>query len=169
MVRSKFWACDSTLTGSPGFLINLPVEPKIIDFVSLLLTYEFFEIIFEQRNLDESRYSRSQLWVPTSPDGINKFLALYLLTRIITKPVLSQNWSTDPLLQTSVFNHVMPRKPQMNLQFIHFADNTFSDLKDSNRQVLCKVRPIFEHLADKFKSVYIPWKYISIYLSMKNC
>ena len=102
MVTSKFWACDSTLTRSPGFQGNLPVEPKIIDFVSLFLTYEFFEIIFEQRNIDESRYFRSQLWIPTSPDGIKKFLALYLLTRIITKPALSQYWSTDLLLRTSV-------------------------------------------------------------------
>ena len=96
---------------------------------------EFLKIISEQANLyaeqyiahlDDRHYSCSQLWVPTSPDDIRTFLALYLLTGIIQKPVLSQYWSTDFLLQTSLFNHVMPRnRLQMILQFIHFADNTF--------------------------------------------
>ena len=94
---------------------------------------------------------------------LRKFLALYLLIEIIQKLALSQYWSTDPLLQNSVFNHVMSRNRfQMILQFIHFADNTFSDSKDSNSDPLYKIRPIVEYLVDKFKSVYIPSKNISI-------
>ena len=38
-------------TGSAGLKLNFPVEPKIIDFVSLFLTDEVFEIISEQTNL----------------------------------------------------------------------------------------------------------------------
>ena len=44
-------------TGSPGLKINLPVEPKIIDFVSLFLTDEFVEIISEQTNLYAEQYT----------------------------------------------------------------------------------------------------------------
>ena len=161
------------LTGSPELKVNLPVESKIIDFVCLFLTDQFFEIISEQTNLyaeryiashpDERCYCCSQLWVPTSRDDIRKFLALYLLAGIIQKPALSQYWSTDPLLQASVFNCVVSRNRfQVIPQFIHFADNTFSYPRDSNRDRLYKVPPIVEYLVDKFKSVYIPSKYISI-------
>ena len=148
------------------------MEPNIIDFVSLFLTAEFFELISNQANLyteqnnashpDERRYSRSQLWVPTSPADI-KFLSLCLLTGIIQKPLLSQYWSTDPLLQTSVFNHIMSiNRFQMILQFIHFADSSLYDLKDPMRDCLYKVRPVVEFLVNKFKSVYVPSKFISI-------
>ena len=69
-------------TGTPGLKVDLPVEPNIIDFVSLFLTDEFFELISNQTNLyaeqyiashpDERRYSRSQLWVPTPPADIKE-------------------------------------------------------------------------------------------------
>ena len=77
---------------------------------------------------------------------------------------MSQYWSTDPLLQTSVFNHIMSRnRIQMILQFIiHFADNSLYDPKDPNRDCLYKVHPIVEFLFNKFKSVYVPSKFISI-------
>ena len=71
-------------TGTPALKIDLPVEPNIIDFVSVFLTDDFFELISIERNLyteqfiashpDERRYSRSQLWVLTSPADIRKFL-----------------------------------------------------------------------------------------------
>ena len=70
-------------TGTPGLKVDLPVEPNIIDFVSLFLTDGFFQLISNQANLyaeqyiashpDERRYSCSHLWVPTSPADIKKF------------------------------------------------------------------------------------------------
>ena len=142
-------------TGTAGLKVDLPVEPNIIDFVSLFLIDEFFELISNQRNLyaeqdiashpDERHHSRSQLRVPTSPVDIMKFLSLYLLIGIIQKPSLSKYWSTDPLSQTSVFNHLMSRNHfQMILQFIHFADNSLFDPKDPNRDCLYNVRSIVE-------------------------
>ena len=141
--------------------------------MSLFLTDEFFELISNQTNLyaeqyiashlDKRCYSCSQLWVPTSPVNIKKFLSLYPLTGVIQKPSLSQYWSSDPLLKTSVFNHIMSRNCfQMILQFIHFADSSLYDPKDPNRDRLYKVRPIVEFLFNKFKSVFVPSKFISI-------
>ena len=76
----------------PGLKVSLPVEPKIIDFVSLFLIDEFFKIseqtdLYAEQyitsHLDARRYSRSQFWVPTSPYDKRKILASYLLTGII--------------------------------------------------------------------------------------
>lgn len=67
-------------TGTPGLKVDLPVEPNIIGFVSLFLTYDFFELISDQTifyagqyialHPDERHYSCSQFWVPTSPADI---------------------------------------------------------------------------------------------------
>ena len=146
------------------------MEPNI-DFVSLFLTDKFFELISNQTNLyteqyitshpDERCFSCSQLWVPTSPVDMKKFLSLYLLTEIIQKPSLLQYWSTDSL--TDLFNHIICRNHfRMILQFIHFADNSLYDPKDPNRDRLYKVHPIVEFMVNKFKSVFVPSKFISI-------
>ena len=130
--------------------------------MSLFLTDGFFKLISNQANLyaeqyiashpDERHYSCSQLRVPTSPTDIKKFLSLYLLTELIQKPSLSQYWSTDALLQTSVFNHIMSRNCfQMILQFFHFADNSLYDPKDPDRNRLYKLLPIIDVLVNKFK------------------
>ena len=50
----------------------------------------------------------------------------------------------------------------MILKFICFADNTFYDPKDPNRDRLYEVRPIVEFVVNKFKSAYVPSKFISI-------
>ena len=105
-------------TGTAGLKVDLPVEPNIIDFVSVFLIDEFFELISNQRNLyaeqdiashpDERHHSRSQLRVPTSPADIMKFLSLYLLIGIIQKPSLWKYWSTDPLYHKLQFSIILP-------------------------------------------------------------
>ena len=105
-------------TGTAGLKVDLPVEPNIIDFVSLFLIDEFFELISNQRNLyaeqdiashpDERHHSRSQLRVLTSPADIMKFLSLYLLIGIIQKPSLWKYWSTDPLYHKLQFSIILP-------------------------------------------------------------
>ena len=137
------------------------MEPNVIDFVSLFLYAEQHIA----SHPDERRYSRSLLWVPTSSTDIKKFSSLYLLTRIIQKPSLSQYWSTDPLLQTSVFNHIMSRNRfQMILQFIHFADNSLYDRKDPNRNRLYKVQFSSSCSTNLNLFMYL----LSLYLLMKS-
>ena len=94
---------------------------------------------------------------------MQKFLALHLLTRIITKHEISQYWSTDPLLVTPIFNNIMSRnRYQAILEFLHFNDSTFYDDADPDRDRLFKVRSLTEHLVKRFKEVYIPSREFSI-------
>ncbi|CAH1995954.1 unnamed protein product [Acanthoscelides obtectus] len=46
-------------------------------------------------------------------------------------------------------------------KFIHFADNNFLD-NDPHVRKLYKIKPIIDHLQNKFRSVYIPGKNISV-------
>ena len=74
-----------------------------------------------QSNPDDKR---SRFLTPTTTTEIQHFLMLYFLSGIVQKPKIRQYWSTDSLLQTSVFNHVMTKNRfQKILQFLYFADN----------------------------------------------
>ena len=96
---------------------------------------------------------------------LKKFLSLYLLAGIIQKPSLSQYWSTDALLQTSVFNHIMSRNRfQMILQFIHFADSSLYDRKDPNRNRLYKAQFSSSCSTNLNSFMYL----LSLYLLMKS-
>ena len=94
---------------------------------------------------------------------MKKFIALSLLMGVVRKPELSDYWSTNPLLQGSVFNSVVSRNHyQTILRFLHFADNSQYDPNDANRDRLYKVRLLVDNLVSKFKRTYIPGREISI-------
>ena len=104
------------------------------EYLSLLLTDEFFDLLVEQTNLYAAQYkasnpnlppnSRASSWVETTRDEMKKFLALSFLMGVVRKLEVSDYCSTNPLLKGSIFNSVMPRNRfQSILQFLHFADN----------------------------------------------
>ena len=108
-------------------------------------------------------HSRTKDWKPTDTDDIQCFLATHLLMGIVQKPELSNFWSTDPLLQTPFFAHILPRNRfQLIQQFLHFADNSLYCIDDPNRDKLFKVRKVIQMIVDRCKSVYIPSEHISI-------
>ena len=146
-----------------------PNTATLLDFLNLFLTDEFFQLISGQTNLYAEQYIEanpenptSNTCSPTTPNEIKLFLALYLLTGIVQKPQIKQFWSTDPLLQTALFNQVMARNRFTEiLKFLHFVDNSNYNANDPNRDKLYKVRGVVEFLVYQF-NVYIPTQHISI-------
>ena len=60
-------------------------------------------------------------------------------------------WSTNPLLQGSVFSSAMSRDRYFNiLKCIHFANNENYESKDPNRDRLFKICSIVELLVERF-------------------
>ena len=99
-----------------------PNTATLLDFLNLFLTDEFFQLISGQTNLYAEQYIEanpenptSKTWSPTSPNEIELFLALYLLTGIVQKPQNKQFWSTDLLLQTALFNQATKLWHEINL------------------------------------------------------
>ena len=94
---------------------------------------------------------------------MKKCISLYLLTGIIRKPLISQYWSTNPLIRTPFLKTVMPRNRfQSILEFLHFNDNTLYNLNDPDRDRLYKIRPVAKYLVSKFKAVYTPEQHVAI-------
>ena len=107
----------------------------------------------------------SKTWSPTAPNEIKLFLPLYLLTGIVQKLQIKQFWSTDPLLQTALFNQVMARNRFTEiLKLFHFVDNSNYNANDPNRDKMYKGRGIVESLVDQFKMFVYPH---NTFLSMK--
>ena len=160
-------------TGTPGIKVPLPNNPSTGDYLNLFLTDDFFDILVEQTNLYAAQYkrnnpnlpphSRANEWVDTTRAEMKQFIALSLLMGIVRKPEIANYWSTNPLLEGSIFNSVMPRNRfQSILQFLYFADNSQFYPNDLERDRLYKVRPVVEYLVNKFKNVYVPEDHISI-------
>ena len=65
------------------------------------------------------------------------------------------NWTTDPLLKTSIFGQVMPRDRFLLIHhFFHFTNN--ANMPPPGQDRLYKIRPLLDHLADRFQTVYKP-------------
>ena len=113
---------------------------------------------------DISRRSRANSWHPTDPREMKQFLGLLFLTGIIRKPAINLYWSTDPLYSTPLFGAIMSRNRfQLLLKFLHFNDNAeMPGADDPSPDKLFKVRPLVDHLCEKFGEVYTPSSNISI-------
>ena len=112
-----------------------------------------------QRPATTSAHMRS--WTDLNIRELKAFLGLCIMTGIAKHPTLHSFWSTDPLLKMSLFPSVMPRDRFLAiLQSLHFNDNTA--MPDDCTDRLFKVRPVVDHLAQKFATVYVPQRDISV-------
>lgn len=106
---------------------------------------------------NDTRRSHVNDWHPTDPNEMRQFLGLLFLTRIIRKPAFHLYWSKDPLYFTPLFSAIMTRNRfQLLLKFLHFNDNTQMPAADAPPDKLFKIRPLLDHLCEKFGEVYTP-------------
>ena len=106
-------------SSTQGIQVALPNDPRAGDFMRRFLDDEFFDLLVTQTNLyamqykrnnpNLPRHSQAQSWFDKTRGEMKKFIALSLQRGILRKPELSDYWSTNPLLQGSVFNSVMSR------------------------------------------------------------
>ncbi|CAH1957172.1 unnamed protein product [Acanthoscelides obtectus] len=106
--------------------------------------------------------SRVRKWKNTSPNEIRTFIGLAVLQSVCSKPSFDMYFSARESIETPFFVKTM-REYRFRLihKFIHFADNNFLD-NDPHVRKLYKIKPIIDHLQNKFRSVYIPGKNISV-------
>ena len=65
-------------------------------------------------------------------------------------------WSKDPLCATPIFGEIMSRnRYQLLLKFLHYSDNEKAPkANDPERDRLYKIRPLLDHMFEKFHEVY---------------
>ncbi|XP_022095908.1 piggyBac transposable element-derived protein 4-like [Acanthaster planci] len=112
-----------------------------------------------QRPVTTSAHMRS--WTDVNSRELKAFLGLYIMMGITKHPTLHSYWSTDPLLKANLFPSVMPRDRFLAiLQALHFNDN--SAMPEDCPDRLFKLRPVIDHLLERFSTAYIPQRDIAV-------
>ena len=94
---------------------------------------------------------------------LEKYLALSILMAIFSRPRIPDYWSTDAIGYSPIFPTLISRNQyQLITKMLHFADNSYWDPTDENRDRLYKIRPVLDYLGDRFQANYTPTKNISI-------
>lgn len=107
------------------------------------------------------KYSRAKKWRQVSKEEMRSFLALMFLMGIIKKPDIPMYWSTDPMLATPFFSSVMTRNRfQAIWSFFHVNDNAGRQEGCTDR--LFKIRPLLDHLVNRFRDLFTPDKKLSL-------
>ncbi|KAK2562670.1 PiggyBac transposable element-derived protein 4 [Acropora cervicornis] len=159
-------------TGQPGIQVNtdgfeaidyfeLFINDDIINYL-VTETNTFAEQFIRDNNL--KRKSRVHAWQPTDPKEMKHFLGLTFLMGIIQKPNIQMYWSNDPLYSTPIFKQVMNRdRYLLILKFLHFNNNDNTPGRtEPNPDKLFKIRPLVDHLFEKFQEIYTPSKNVCI-------
>jgi len=116
---------------------------------------------FQANVTDEytSPLSHQAQWSPTDFQEMYLFFATFMLMAHIKKYRIQDYWSTDHLIATTIFGNVMPRgRFLLLLKFLHFNDNANQSYGDR----LFQIRPIVQHLKDKFRRIMVPYRNLCI-------
>uniref|UniRef100_A0A1S4LVC0 PiggyBac transposable element-derived protein domain-containing protein n=2 Tax=Ixodes scapularis TaxID=6945 RepID=A0A1S4LVC0_IXOSC len=107
--------------------------------------------------------SRERDWIPTTKEEIKLLLGVWILQGIVQKPTLNSYFTQQPLLETPIFYQLFTEKRFcLLLKYLHFADNGAAVPEDMLNPRLHKIRPILEHLVEKFQQAYTPQRDICI-------
>ena len=173
------WSREATekltppFTGTPGLDVNLPEIPSPIDYFNLFITDTEYNIItmesnryFDQirRNRQPRPHARMNSFYDTCNNEMKKFLGMTILMGLVEKPRLELYWSTDGIDETPFFPQCMPRDRFLNLlSFMHVADNeTALQRGNPDFDPIYKIRPIYDVLSLRFRTVYTPEQNICI-------
>jgi hypothetical protein len=163
--KPKQFIYDSSNSGiSP----NLPKidDNNPLDYFCLIFNNTLMEKIVEetnrynlyrmqQRSLSETRSKA----IDTTVSEMFTFLALYMLMSHTKKNRIKDYWSTEPLIATPIFGSIMNRNRfLLLLQFLHFNDNEHQSTNDK----LYKIKPIIDHLRERFGQILVPYQSLCI-------
>ncbi|KAL8567072.1 hypothetical protein ACOMHN_027499 [Nucella lapillus] len=154
-------------TGNPGLKKNTD-SFKPVDYLELFFDDDLMNSIIINTNLYAQQFleanpnlpphARAKDWTPVDAGEMKRFLGLVLLMGIVKLPTIALYWSRRVLYRFGVFSSVMTKNRfQLILQFLHFHDNaTMPGPNDPNYDRLYKIRPVVDHLHEKFQEVYEP-------------
>jgi len=180
-VSSLQWNDDPTVaptippfTGNTGLLFD-PADMQPIDFFMQYVDMDLICHMVYQTNLYARQFfrdnggalgaqSRCRQWKETNTEEMKRFIGLTLLMGVVRKPKIASYWSTDFTMNTPVFPGVMKRnRYQLMLRFWHLNDNDRCPPPDSpNTDRLYKIRPVVDHLFEKFQTTYAVGREVSV-------
>ena len=162
---------QDSFTAQPGIKVPVPENAEPYHYFCLFFTLQFWQLLCTETNRFAQQYlnahrdtlparSRFRKWVDVSVQEMKVFFALFLLMGFIWKPEIDLYWNRNPLIFTPLFPASMKRDRWMCIaSFLHFANN---EDETARTDKLRKIRPLITFFQDKFQTVYIPYKHISI-------
>ena len=159
----------------PGLSVDAS-DFTLAQYLELFFNEDLFNNLPIQTNLYASQYidaqpnlpphSRVQSWTETDNAEMKKFLGLILLTGIVKMPSYEKYWSNNKNLiyHHPIFGAVTTRNRfQLILRFLHFHDNeNMLERGQPGYDRLYKIRPILDHLFEKFQEIYTPRRDICV-------
>ena len=99
---------------------------------------------------------RSDTWNEITLNDLKAYLGFHILMGINHLPALEDYWKRDPFLHYVPVADRIPRDRFRELsRFLHFVDNdTFVPRGSPGHDRFGKVRPLINHLSDRFAAVY---------------
>ncbi|XP_063436615.1 piggyBac transposable element-derived protein 4-like [Mytilus trossulus] len=119
---------------------------------------------YANKNIQHRPNDNKMPWsIPTLPE-IKSCLCLNYQMGINHKPSTKLYWSTDPVMVTPIFSSTMTRDRYTQiLRYLHFSNVANEPRQgEPNYDPLYKIKPVVNHLNNKFGLEYIPKRNVTI-------
>ena len=141
--------------------INAGNQTSCLDFFELFFTPEVWQLLVTQTKLyaEQKRGpAESAVWYPVTENEMKAWFSLYLNMGLVTKPNITVNWRTEPVLSSPIFTSVMSCTRFLQiLRYQHFADNNLAPPHESEEHnKLYKIQPFLNLVIARFQEVYSP-------------
>ncbi|KAL6432027.1 hypothetical protein ACFW04_007454 [Cataglyphis niger] len=113
----------------------------------------------EQNYRKFKRGKKCGMWRDVTSE-LKKFLGLVIIMGLVRKARINDYWSTNPIIETSIFSKTMSRNRfRKVLKYLNFFDN---EKMPSNADRLYKVQHLIDYFSKKFQKNFSPGRNISI-------
>ena len=146
---------------------TVPVPDTPMDCFELFFSEDLQEMIVNETN----RYARQVMaedkyrsWKQVTVEELKAFLGFSILMGVDHLPSVNDYWSRDPLLHYAPISDRIPRWRFREIsRYLHFVNNEdLSPRGDPAHDRLGKVRPLLNHLSNKFATLYDPSKHVAV-------
>ena len=103
-------------------------------------------------------------WSPITVEELQAFFEFSILIGINHLPAIDDYWSRDPHLRYALIADRISRQRFRDIsQYLHFVDNDhLAPRGDPSYDWLGKVRPLIEHLSERFEEVHKPTQNMAV-------
>lgn len=168
---STFQSAQEAYTRTPG--TNTTSEEHVDIFLNI-----WDQTILEQIVQETNRYASQAVtdasegidsnpkpleWEETTVEELYRFFAVLIYMSMCVRASLREYWMSGVLGMPTFRNIMSETRFRVLLKFLYFSkDNNETTLVDSHEREMSKINPIVEHCNDKFSSLYVPLKHLSV-------
>lgn len=150
--------------GVPGCTFNAE-NFEVLDYFELFFDNDLVNLLVTESNRYEEQQARrsSNVLSPITTDEMHIFLCINIMQEIIRKPGERMFWTTREIFTTPIFPKLMSLRRYLHIKKnLHFSNNETYDPQTHPNPKLNKIWQIYETINEKFSTLYIPERDISV-------